>query len=87
MPFKKIPEHMKKTKTIKIMVTKSDFQKYQHAKNRLLNSSPPLRAYDILKYCVQQIDDKALIEFLRLAEDDPIRIKLQNDYLFNRLQD
>lgn len=80
-PFK--PEHLKKTKCIKIMVTESDFKKYQSAKNRLFNSSPPLRAYDILKKCVAQVDDLALIEFLKLPQNDKLRIKLRNDYLMS----
>lgn len=80
-----IPEHLRKTKTIKIMVTEAEFKKYQTAKNRLLNHSPTLHAYDILKYCVAQVDDIALLEFLRLDKEDPIRIKLANDYLMSRL--
>ena len=81
----KIDESKRKTKTIKIMVTEEEFKRYQSAKNRLLNSSPPLHTYDILKYCVAQIDDYALLEFLRLSKDDPIRLRLLNDYLMSLL--
>jgi len=79
----KKPEYLQKTKQIRIMVTPGEFEKYKSAKNRLLNYSPPLHAYDILKYCVAQIDDLALIEFLRLKSDDPLKIKLRNDYIFS----
>ena len=87
MAAHKLPPHLQKSKVIKIMVTPGEFERYQTAKNRLLNSSPPLYAYDILKYCVHQIDDLALLEFLKLSKNDPIRLKLHNDYLFNRLDD
>ena len=85
MAAHKLPPHLQKTKVIKIMVTPGDFERYKIAKNRLLNHSPTLHTYDILKYCVHQIDDYALLEFLRLAKDDPIRMKLHNDFLFNHL--
>jgi len=85
MAAPKLNEHLKKTKVIKIMVTPGQFESYQKAKTRLLNSSPPLRSYDILKYCVFNIDDLALIEFLTLDKNSPLKVKLRNDYLFNRL--
>lgn len=87
MAAHKLPPHLQKTKVIKIMVTPGDFERYKTSKNRLLHHSPPLFAYDILKYCVYQVDDYSLIEFLKLAKDDPIRIKLHNDFLMNRLDD
>ena len=84
MAAPKKPEHQKKKKVIKIMVTEREKENYEKAKLRLLNSSPPLRAYDILKYCVAQVDDLALIEFLRLAHNDSLKIKLRNDYIFSQ---
>ena len=85
MPRPKLPEHLKKSKLIKIRVNKQEFHSYGSSKNRLLNYSPPLHAYDILKYCVEQIDDLALIEFLRIDKNDPLKIRLRNDYLMSRL--
>ena len=85
MPAHKKPLHQHKTKVIKIMVTQSEFNKYQTAKSSLLNSSPTLHTYDILKYCVAQIDDFALIEFLRLDVNSPARVKLRNDYRMSLL--
>jgi len=79
------PEHLKKSKYIKIRVTPQELINYNKAKARLLNSSPPLHAYKIIFYCVEQIDDLALIQFLRLSKNDPIRIKLLNDYLMSQL--
>ena len=85
MPAHKKPQHLKKTKVIKIMVTPGEFERYQSPKIRLSSSSPTLHTYDILNKCVNQIDDYALIEFLQLPADDPIRVKLQNDYMMNRI--
>ena len=84
MAFKK-PKHELRNKTVVIRVTSEEKQRYNIAKDRLLNSSPPLSAHKIIYYCIQQVDDYALIEFLRLAKDDPIRMKLHNDYIFSRL--
>jgi hypothetical protein len=67
------------------MVTEDEFKIYTNAKNRLLNSSPPLLSYDILKYCVLQLDDLALLEFLRLDKNSSIKIKLRNDYMMSLL--
>lgn len=87
MAAHKVPKHLQKTKMIKIMVTPVEFEKFKASKNRLLDYSPTLRTYEILRNCVNQIDDLALIEFLKLDKNDSIRIKLQNDFLINRLGD
>jgi hypothetical protein len=54
-------------------------------KNKLLNSSPPLSAIDILRDVIVRIDDKALLEFLLLEDNDPLKVKLRIDYSFRGL--
>ena len=85
MPMPKKEDYQKRLNKVRIGLTDAEFQKYQSAKNRLLNSSPPLKSLDILRKCVFQIEDLALLEFLDLPSNDPIKVKLQNDYLFNHI--
>lgn len=81
----KIPKHLQKTKVIKLMVTEREFEIYQRAKNRLLNLSPPLQAYKILRKCINHVDDLSLIAFLELDEDSSIKTMLLNDFLFSEM--
>ena len=82
-----LPIHQRKTEIIKFRVTKFELEKYRSAKDRLLNHSPTLAITDIFRKCLLLADDEALLQFLELDNNDPIKTKLRNDYLFNRLED
>jgi len=75
------PKNQKKTKCIKIYLTEGDFDLYKKAQNRLLDHSPTLSSADIFRYISTMIDDRALIQFLKLDKDCQIRVKLLNDFL------
>jgi len=79
------PAHLRKTKYIKIRVTEQEFERYQTAKNRLSSHSPTLLSADILRKCIENIDDMALIEFLSLDNEDPLKVKFRLDYQFSKL--
>ncbi|MBS4067965.1 MAG: hypothetical protein WC279_06730 [Sulfurimonas sp.] len=77
-----LAEYDLKNKQIKINLTKSDLEKFNRRKNKLLEYSPTLSANDVLRLVVQNIDDLALIQFLKLDNRHPIKTMLLNDFLF-----
>lgn len=79
------PEHKKKVKQIKFYVTETEKLNFDLRKARLLELSPALSANEIFVKVSQNIDDLSLIQFLSLRADDPIKMKLLNDYLFCQL--
>ena len=85
MAAHKKPKRLHKTKSIKVLMTENEFENFQKAKNRLMNSSPALHTYDILHKCVTQIDDFALIQFLNLPHDHDLKNKMRYDFLFNKI--
>jgi len=80
------PAHLRKTKTIKFRVTEEEFKRYESAKNRLLNHSPTLHTSDILRKCSENIDDFALLEFLSLPSEHPLKVKFRLDYQFSLME-
>jgi len=80
------PPHLRKTQTIKFRVTQEEYERYQTAKNRLLNSSPALHTTDIFRKVSENIEDFALLEFLNLPHNHPIKIKMRLDYQFRFME-
>lgn len=83
----KINESDRKTKIIRFLVTEKEFKIYQTKQNRLSIHSPTLLSSDIFRFVSQNIDDKALIQFLDLYRDDPIRQRLEIDFIMERQDD
>jgi hypothetical protein len=81
---KKDPSKVK-TKQIKIYLTEREKQIFDSRCLLLFSSSPALRPADIFRKVALNIDDVALIQFLELRFDHPIKLKLRSDYLFSQL--
>ena len=75
------PDYLKKSKQIKINVSKSELEKYNVRKKRLLKYSPTLTANDILRLVINNIDDLSLIQFLHLDKNSITKTMLLNDFL------
>lgn len=76
----------RKNKQIKINLTKSDLEKFNRRKTKLLEYSPALSANDVLRLVIQNIDDLALIQFLKLDNRHPIKTMLLNDFLLTHVK-
>lgn len=76
----------RKNKQIKINLTKSDLEKFNNRKTRLLEYFPTLSANDVLRIVIQNIDDFSLIQFLQLDKNHPIRIMLLNEFLLTHVK-
>jgi hypothetical protein len=75
------PDYLKKSKQIKINVSKTELEIYNVRKLRLLEYSPTLTANDILRLVINNIDDLALVQFLHLDKTSMFRVQLLNDFL------
>lgn len=65
MPRIKLPDHKKRTHTVKLSLNDVEFKKFQMLKNRLFNSSPTLSANEFLRKCINSYDsnDYALLKY------------------------
>lgn len=81
-----LTEHDLKNKQIKINLTKSDLEKFNRRKTKLLEYFPALSANDVLRLVIQNIDDLALIQFLKLDKSHPIKTMLLNDFLLTHMK-
>lgn len=81
-----LPEHLKKTKQIKINLTESELKRFNSRKLRLLEYSPTLSANDLLRLVVNNIDDFAMVEFIQLDSMHPIKQSLLNNFLLTHVK-
>lgn len=76
----------RKNKQIKINLTKSDLEKFNRRKTKLLEYSPALSANDVLRLVIQNIDDLSFVQFLQLDKNHPIKTMLLNEFLLTHLK-
>ena len=86
MGRKPLPSNKKRNKAIRILLNETELYKYHIARERLSIHSPTLSVSKIFRFIAQNIDDRALIMFLNLDKNDPIRTKLLNDFKFKDFQ-
>lgn len=75
-------KHERKSKDIHFRVTEREYEKFKSFKIGGSSSSPALTNADILRKVLEQMDDKALLYFIYLDENDPLRIRLRQEYDF-----
>lgn len=87
MPRPKKELWQKRSVHIKVYMTETEKQMFLGKSENLKSFSPLLNpAGQVLRHVAFMIDDIALLEFLNLASDHPIKIKLRNDYIFKDMK-
>ena len=73
--------NLKRKKYIKVYVDKNEYENVQVLRERLFIHSPTLSVQDLFRLMLKNVD-VAMIEYLQLEQDDPIKIQLFNKALF-----
>lgn len=73
----------KRDKFIKVYLTRKEFESVQNFKERLLIQTPTMSLQDLLRLMLKNIDI-AMIEYMKLDADDPVKILMYNKALIQK---
>jgi len=76
-------DECKRNKYVKVYLTKKEYEIIQVLKDRLFIHSPTLSMQDLFRLILKNID-VAMIEYMKLEQDDPVKMLMFNNFLLNK---